>query len=145
MAQYIPARFGVPLGLAAVAIATWQLGWAGWLGWQSWVIIILFSLVVWRSYKSVRRDRQEKSISTDLQERRESIAELRATMAEIETQVDDVRAEILELPLDYYEQHYLSMKGNYQMLLNNYPDRTEGMFMAISLYYGLHNPEFKRR
>lgn len=45
LAQYIPAKVGVPIGLAAVALSVWQLGLGGW---PLWLGIALLVLVIWR-------------------------------------------------------------------------------------------------
>lgn len=54
LAQYLPARFGVPIGVAAVALALWKLGLDGLFSWQSWVIVALIGLVLYRSYRAVK-------------------------------------------------------------------------------------------
>lgn len=47
IAQYLPARWGVPIGLATVGLSAWQLGW---VGWPLWLGIVLAGLVVWRIF-----------------------------------------------------------------------------------------------
>ena len=47
LAQYLPAKYGVPVGLLAVALSIWQLGW---VGWPLWLGVVLLSLVAYRLF-----------------------------------------------------------------------------------------------
>ncbi|MBI4188900.1 MAG: hypothetical protein HY529_06805 [Chloroflexi bacterium] len=45
LAQYLPAKWGIPIGLAAVGLSVWQLGWGSW---ALWLAIALAGLVILR-------------------------------------------------------------------------------------------------
>ena len=48
LAQYLPARWGIPIGIGAVILASWNLGFIDLHGWHFWFVLILAGLVIWR-------------------------------------------------------------------------------------------------
>ncbi|MFC1965712.1 hypothetical protein ACFLWI_02025 [Chloroflexota bacterium] len=69
IAQYLPWKIGIPIGIAAIIWPVWQL-WGGswqlsWHNWQLWLVIALFALLAWRIYRAARGRGKTEKITHD--------------------------------------------------------------------------------
>lgn len=85
LAQYLPARWGIPIGLAAVGLSVWQLGW---VGWPLWLGIALAGLVVWRIF--LHRGIFEKVKTGD----REQARNIQSKIMELDISLENKKSEL---------------------------------------------------
>jgi hypothetical protein len=116
LAQYLPARLGIPIGLAAVALSIWQLGWVGWpLG----LAIILTVLVMWRVL--INRGIFQKDIEKEKGKniKKEQARKLHSTIMELLSQLEVSENKLSENENWQQNQQIRNILDDLQKGLNN--------------------------
>ncbi len=119
VAQYIPARFGIPLGVVVALVAAWKIGIIGWpLSWQPWVVIVLLGLVVWRIWRVWKNGRNKKGAQSEaLSQTSKGIEELE-TSIQIDAIIQELESKIIHRMA--YSDKVFSMLEIFDALRDNF-------------------------
>lgn len=116
--------------------------------WSIALVWASITLVLWRRSLTQRIPTSDNGlmVSNEMQDRRQNITALREAIVSLKRRIDSIRDDVKELPLSYYDEHYLSHIESYSEFLTNYPNKLDGQYVAIGMYYGVGcNPEFDMR
>jgi membrane protein implicated in regulation of membrane protease activity len=84
IAQFLPAKIGLPLGFALVVLATWQLWSVQQLNWQaSAVIVMLTGVLVYRLYRESTKKSTKQAVKTEVIRQYQRILKKRLTARDI--------------------------------------------------------------
>jgi membrane protein implicated in regulation of membrane protease activity len=116
LAQYLPAKWGIPIGFVMVALSIWLLGW---VGWPLALAIILIALVVWRIFSHRGLFEKDKEKERKRIEKREQAQKIHNKIMDLFLQLEK---EEDNLPKDEDWQHNLDIRSildELQIELNN--------------------------
>jgi hypothetical protein len=149
ISQYLPAKYGLPIGFVAIALATWQLGLGSLLNWQSWVVIALIGLLLYRFYREMRKgDRNNRKVVEMVSGSKSQLLtvsptatvsdldELYETVNKIVKHKDRLAEELSKFGWESYRPYVLG-KESYRNLANERGDK-EAILMSLVL--SLSNP-----
>ncbi len=110
LAQYLPAKWGIPIGLVVVGLSLWQLGWGGW---PLWLSIALLSLVAWRIFLHRGVFEKEKS------EKKEQARQIHNRIIELDNQLENTKAKLSTGKNWQQDPEVRNILDKLQMELNN--------------------------
>jgi len=102
---------------------------------------IAFLSAILLSIRSAKLFRVE---SSEIELRQPSIIELRKVLGGVESQIDDVRSAVEDVPLSHYERNYLSKFEGYQEFKQKYiaengATESDAQYVALGVHCGMNN------